>query len=132
MMALLNSAPRPAHHLTIVSGIPGGESGTGRFVSHLRAGVTELLGKRVNLVARPERPQPWQIELWIRDRGYAYAMAQVGGYVLRLWGFLIGLAIVFFSRRRRMILLHPQNLGFRLALRLIESRSSAPLIYLLD
>jgi len=118
--------------IVVVSGIPAGDSGTGRLISHLRERMGELVGDRLRLVARPERPARWQIQLWLRNRQYRYMTREVLRYAGRYAGFVWGLTLTRLKRDRQMILLHPQNLGYDLALRLLGSRRRTPLVYLLD
>lgn len=121
-----------ASRLTIVSGIPAGDSGTGRFVAHLQERITELAGKRITLISRPEPPARWQIKLWLRDKAYRRVLAEVFRYIFLWLSFWMSLCLVWPKRSQVFILLHPQNLGYRLTLRLIESRVKPPLVYLLD
>ncbi|WP_020485682.1 hypothetical protein [Methylomonas sp. MK1] len=118
--------------LVIVSGIPAGDSGTGRLVAHLQERIFELAGKRIKLVSRPERPALWQIQLWLRNKAYRNCMRELLRYILLLARFWYGLSCVWVNNNHKLILLHPQNLGYRLALQLLESRKHASLIYLLD
>lgn len=124
--------PELASHLVVVSGIPAGDSGTGRFVAHLQVRMVELVGNRIKLITRPERPALWQIRLWLRNKAYKFAASEVIRYGFLLWCFWWGVSRLLLRRGRRLILLHPQNVGYRLALRLIESRKTPSLIYLLD
>ena len=124
--------PKLVSNLVVVSGIPAGDSGTGRFVAHLQARLAELVGKGTKVISRPDRLYRWQVRLFAKSRGFRFAAR-----VIIRHGFLLGrfwwrIAIVLLRRRQRMILLHPQNLGYRLALRLIESRRQPCLLYLLD
>lgn len=121
-----------AANLVVVSGIPAGDSGTGRFVAHLQARMAELVGNRIKLISRPERPALWQIRLWLRNKAYKFAASEVIRYGFLLSQFWLDLSLVLLRRGRRLILLHPQNVGYRLALRLVESRKAPSLIYLLD
>lgn len=124
--------PAAASRLVVVSGIPTGDSGTGRFVAHLQERMAALAGNRITLVSRPERPARWQFGLWLKEKLYRRAVMAVFRYALQLSLFWLGVAYVWLRRDKRMILLHPQNLGYRLALRLIETRARPSLIYLLD
>lgn len=122
-----------AGRFAVVSGIPADSSGgTGRLVAHLHEQVKGLAPDRIELIARPERLTRWQLVLWLREKAYWQVVAELLRYVVSLGRFWWGICRVFFEKNRRLILLHPQNLGYRLTLRLIESRSSPPLIYLLD
>lgn len=118
--------------LVVISGIPAGDSGTGRFVAHLEARMTELAGNRIKLIAKPERPALWQIRLWLRNKAYKHTVRELVRYGFLLWEFWAGVSQILLRRGCRLILLHPQNVGYRLALRLLESRKEPPLIYLLD
>ena len=126
------SASDRRQKIVVVSGVPAGDSGTGRLISHLRERMDELAGSRFRLVARPERPARWQIQLWLRDRQYRQIARELLRYVWRYSVFLWGLTLAWIERDRQMILLHPQNLGYDLALRLLGSRKRTPLVYLLD
>jgi len=121
-----------ASRLVVISGIPAGDSGTGRFVAHLQERMSELVGNRIKLISRPERPAQWQIKLWVRNKAYQRAVSEVLRYMFLLGRFWLGIYLVWLRRNHTVILLHPQNLGYRLALRLIESRARPSLIYLLD
>lgn len=123
---------RLADNLAVISGIPAGDSGTGRFVAHLKGRMAELAGKRITLLARPERPALWQVRMWLRNRAYMHALRELVRYAFLIWKFRFGVCSVMLRRRQRLMLLHPQNIGYRLALRLLESRNEPPLIYLLD
>lgn len=124
--------PKRASNLVVVSGIPPGDSGTGRFVAHLQARLGELVGKRTKVISRPDRLYRWQVRLLVRNTGYQSAARAVIRHAFSLAVFWCRVLIVLLRRRQRMILLHPQNLGYRLALRLIESRKPPSLLYLLD
>jgi hypothetical protein len=119
-------------NLVIVSGIPAGPSGTGRFVAHLQERITELAGERIKLISRPERPPRWQLQLRFRNKAYRRLASEVLSYMSMLAQFWVGMCLVRLRRNQSLILLHPQNLGYRPTLRLIESRKQPPLIYLLD
>lgn len=121
-----------ASGLVVVSGIPAGDSGTGRFVAHLKARMTELAGNRIKLISRPERPALWQIRLWLRDQAYWFAAKQLIRYGFLLIRFWWAVSLVLLRRGQRLIMLHPQNLGYRLAIHLFESRKTLSLMYLLD
>lgn len=123
---------KQASTLVVVSGIPAGESGTGRFVAHLQERLTELAENQIQLVARPERPARWQIGLWLRDKAYLRVASAVFRYLFLLSKFWLGVVYVWMVRDQGLILLHPQNLGYRLAIRLLDSRTRPALVYLLD
>ena len=118
--------------LVVVSGIPAGDSGTGRFVAHLQERMNALVGRRIKLIARPERPATWQIRLWLRQRAYRQVVVEFVRYAWLLSRFLWGVSLVWMKRNQRLVLLHPQNLGYRLTLSLLETRTRPSLIYLLD
>jgi len=101
-------------------------------VAHLKDRVAELAGKRIKLIARPERPALWQVRMWLRNRAYAHTLRELVRYGFLIWRFRFGVCSVMLRRGQRLMLLHPQNVGYRLALRLLESRKEPPLIYLLD
>ncbi|MHB8981048.1 hypothetical protein [Thiobacillus sp.] len=124
--------PKLASNLAVISGIPAGDSGTGRFVAHLEARMAELAGNRIKLITRPERPALWQIRLWLRNKAYKHTVHELVRYGFLLGKFWAGVTLVWLRHGQRLILLHPQNAGYRLALRLLESRKEPPLIYLLD
>lgn len=118
--------------LTIISGIPAGDSGTGRFIAHLQQRIAELRNKRVNLIFRPEPPAPWQIKLWLREKAYRRVLVHLSCYIYLWLKFWISLGRVWPKQSQVFMLLHPQNLGYRLTLRLIESRVKPSFVYLLD
>lgn len=124
--------PRQASNLAVISGIPAGDSGTGRFVAHLEACMAELAGNRIKLITRPERLEIWKIRLWLRNKAYKHMVRELVRNAILLWKFWTGVSLVLLRRGWRLILLHPQNVGYRLALRLLESRKEPSLIYLLD
>lgn len=121
-----------AANLVIISGIPAGDSGTGRLVAHLQARVTEIAGNKIRLFSRPECPAPWQIQLWLKNGAYVLAVREMIRYGFLMLSFFRNVSVVLWKPNIRMILLHPQNVGYRLALRLLESRKLPSLIYLLD
>ena len=121
-----------AAHLVVVSGIPAGDGGTGQFVAHLLERMSELAGNRIKLVSRPERLALWQIKAWVRSKSYQRAAREILRHAYLLGRFWLDMCFLFIHRRQKLILLHPQNLGYRLAIRLLESRTIQPLIYLLD
>jgi hypothetical protein len=121
-----------ASRIVVVSGIPVGYSGTGRFLAHLQERMEELTGKRIKLVSRPEPLDEGQINVWVQNKAYLRALSEKLRYKFKLGRFWLGVFSVWLRRNQNMILLHPQNLGYRLALRLIESRANPSLIYLLD
>lgn len=121
-----------ASNLVVISGIPAGDSGTGRFVAHLQARMAGIVGNRIRLISRPERPALWQIRLWLKNKAYKFAASEIIRYGFLLGRFWCGVSLVLLKPDRRLVLLHPQNVGYRLALRLLESRKAPSLIYLLD
>ena len=121
-----------ASRIVVVSGIPVGYSGTGRFLAHLQERMEELTGKRIKLVSRPDPLNQGQINLWMQNKDYLPALREILTYKFKMGRFWLGIFSVWLRRNQKMILLHPQNLGYRLALRLIESRANPSLIYLLD
>lgn len=123
---------KASSRLVVVSGIPAGDSGTGRFVAHLQERMTELAGRRIKLVSRPECPAGWQLGIWRREKAYKRAASAVLRYAFLLSRFWLGIALVWLRRDKKVILLHPQNLGYRLALRLLDTRREPSLIFLLD
>lgn len=125
-------ASQSAPSLVIVSGIPAGESGTGRFVAHLQACLTDLRNIRISVVSRPERPPRWRMQLWWHEKAIKELVRAGVSYGLYWAKFWVGVAVVRLRRRQRIVLLHPQNLGYKLALNLLESRISPSLLYLLD
>jgi hypothetical protein len=122
----------PRKPLTIISGIPAGESGTGRLVAHLIHRLKDLGPDRFRLVARPERPALWQLALWYRDKRLLYAITQVLRYIGMIALFHLRLSLIRLQQERQLLLLHPQNLGFELTLSLLATRRKPPLLYLLD
>lgn len=118
--------------LVVVSGIPAGSSGTGRLVAHLEERMTALMGAQAKLVARPERPPGWQLKIWLQQKLYFKLLVEASIYLRKLVLFWWSLSLLFVLRGRKVILLHPQNLGYGLTLRLIASLKSPPLVYLLD
>lgn len=123
--------PREAR-VVIVSGIPAGDSGTGRFVAHLRGRVTELGQSKVLLIEKPEPIPRWLLEHWLRQKVYRYVIGRLRRYFLLWCKFQLALLCAAFRRSEVLLLLHPQCLGFNLSLRLLESRKHPSLIYLLD
>lgn len=126
------AAALAAEELVVVSGIPPGNDGTGRLVAHLENQFREFGADRVRVLARPERLAAWQLLAWTRQRRYFQAGAAVLRYGFRLLRFLLGVGAVLARPARRIVLLHPQNLGYRLSWRLLRSRRNPPLVYLLD
>lgn len=122
---------RASPEIAIVSGIPAGDGGTGQFVAHLYERTADWRG-HVKLIARPVRPALWQLLLWFKERAYKCMAREMFRYAYSLALFWAGLIAVWLRRDSPLILLHPQNLGYRLTLRLIESRACPPLLYLLD
>lgn len=122
----------PLNNLVIVSGIPAGNSGTGRLVAHLQERIKLLIGARPQLLFRPERPARWQLKIWLKQKEYRKLLVEGLLYIWLLIFFWMRVALLFVLRGRNLILLHPQNLGYRLTLGLIESRKNEALIYLLD
>ena len=118
--------------LTVISGIPAGESGTGRFVAHLIQRLGEVAPGRTRLVARPERPALWQLKLWHREKRHGHALKEVLRYAGLLARFYLGLTLSRLQPGRQLLLLHPQNLGFDLTLSLLSTRRQPALLYLLD
>jgi hypothetical protein len=115
----------------VVSGIPSGASGTGRLVGHLESEIRKNW-KNVRLVAKPERLPSWLLFMYLRQRNLGSILVQVSSYVLRLLSFVVGVVYTQLNRKRILVLLHPQNLGYRLSLQLLESRKNPSLLYLLD
>lgn len=54
------------------------------------------------------------------------------GQLIGLLNFWIQIVLLLIKKEKNLILLHPQNLGYSLSLRLLESREAPALIYLLD
>lgn len=123
---------RASPEIVIVSGIPAGDGGTGQFIAHLRECIADGRQGHVRLLARPVRPASWQLWLWLKTGAYARLAKEVFCHARSMALFWVELFAVWTKRDIPLILLHPQNLGYRLALRLIESRTSPSLLYLLD
>jgi hypothetical protein len=94
--------------------------------------MADPAGIGIKLVARPERPPRWQLQIWWRNKEYRQALRSVVRYFTLLSRFWWGLSLVWINPGKRLLLLHPQNLGYRLSLRLIESRRDPTLMFLLD
>lgn len=118
--------------LVIVSGIPAGDSGTGRFVAHLQSRLAKVENINVRVISKPERPPLWRVRLWWREKAVKEFVRAATTYGFCFAKFWAAVTIVRFRRRQRIILLHPQNLGYKLALKLFESRIEPSLLYLLD
>jgi hypothetical protein len=126
------AASLAAQELVIVSGIPPGSDGTGRLVAHLEASFGKFGSERIRVLARPERLAAWQLLAWWRARRYGRLLSTCLQYGINMSRFLLGIVAVLCRPSLRMVLLHPQNLGYRLSLQLLRSRRVAPLLYLLD
>ena len=120
------------NRVVIVSGIPAGPGGTGRLVGHLATSAKEK-GFPLTLVAKPEQLPLWRlVSLW-RQKQRWVAIGRLISYAKRYVSFVIQIAyVIFMDRRTGLVLLHPQNLGFRLALALIARRRGTAILYLLD
>lgn len=113
----------------ILSGLPPGDAGTGRLVTHLKTGIAaEHLA--LKLFAQPDPP----IGIWgfLRQRQFLQAARLVLRYLLNEPRFRRGL-----NRARRnpsipLLILHPQTLGYRLTARLMAERRIAAALFLLD
>ncbi len=124
---------RPQHkRLTVISGIPAGNSGTGCFVAHLVQRLEELTPGQTRLVARPERPALWQLKLWLWEKRYLHSTKEVLRYAVLLAYFHVGLVLTRLQPGGQLLLLHPQNLGFDLTLSMLSKRRQPALLYLLD
>jgi hypothetical protein len=118
--------------VVIVSGIPAGPGGTGRLVGHLVAEAKDR-GVALTLVAKPERLAFWRLVLLWRQKKHREAIGRVIGHAQRYVSFLVRIAhVMFVDTRTGLVLLHPQNLGFGLALALIARRRGTAILYLLD
>ncbi len=116
----------------VISGIPAGDSGTGRFVAHLKSRIGELSSGSIRLITKPERPALWLVKMWMQQRAYKHLLQELVLFSILTWRFWIGVFGVMIRPNMQLMLLHPQNLGYQLSLRLLESRKEPPLIYLLD
>jgi len=115
--------------IVILSGIPSGMSGTGRCISFLEKSVSNLR-IRVGIVARPEAVYRPVITLNISTFGKQ--LVAYLAYGLKHLYFLAEVAILLRLRGKELIILHPQNLGYELSIKIIRSRVLPPVLYLLD
>ena len=122
---LINDASCPV----IVSGIAIGDSGTGRFVAHLQAQVNGLASGKIKLITKPTRPARRQFQLWLKRRAYYCVIAETLRYIALQAEFWLKLWPILIRRDQRLILIHPQSLGYRLTLRLFESRINPPSLF---
>jgi hypothetical protein len=108
--------------VTIVSGIPPGPSGTGRFMTYLaQAGFHLVAGDQFEV-------SPITL---LRQRRFLQTANVVGRH---LWRQLKVTAFLHWARHRDdidLIVMHPQSLGMQRTMRLLESRKRTWL-YLLD
>lgn len=116
----------------IISGIPPGESGTGRLVSLLTDDIKLLSQRKIRLVFKPEKPAYWRIKLLFREKKIFKVFDLALHYFVRIFQFWLIIVRIWLNRDARIMLLHPQNLGYRLSIRLMESRRIPPVLYLLD
>ena len=116
----------------VISGIPAGDSGTGRFIAHLESHMYHIMGDNINLITRPERPATWRIKMLLESRAYKTLNIEVLTYIFLACKFWFNVVLVMLKPTDKLLLLHPQNLGYDLALRLLQSRKTTSLIYLLD
>ncbi len=123
---------RASPEIAIVSGIPPGDGGTGQFIAHLRERLPYGGEVRARLVTRPVRPALWQLWHWLKTGAFACLAREAFSHARAIALFWIDLFTVWTKRDTPLILLHPQNLGYRLTLRLVGSRTRPPLLYLLD
>jgi len=127
-----NPDPRLVSSLAVISGIPAGESGTGRLIAHLETGIAELLGGRVKLISRPQLPALWHILFLLRSKTLRQTVLEFVRQLIFVCKFWLSVGQVLLINRRKLVLLHPQSLGFPLALRLLETRREPAIFYLLD
>lgn len=118
--------------LIVISGIPNGNSGTGRFVNHLKKCIEAAPETSVGLACRPERPVSWIIKIFIKERKYATILRLIFKYGIDILLFWYALLVLYIFRGKRILLLHPQNLGYKYSLRLLETRKHVSVLYLLD
>jgi hypothetical protein len=118
--------------LNIISGIPAGESGTGRLVGHLKDQLSKKSYNRINLIEKPEKPAYWKLKKYLRERKIKEIVKYILIYLIKSLKFFFNVTILLVKRHSPIMLLHPQNLGYNLSLEFIRSRNTPLLIYLLD
>jgi len=115
---LSDSAPISSESFAIVSGIPAGNSGTGQLVAYLRSSGLRFIDPGRRLDRSDDRSVFQELAFWLREGPRWFV------FFCRLW--------LVRNSGRKVLLLHPQDIGFAATLRIIKFMRGDCWIYLLD
>ena len=118
-----------ATRFNILSGQRPGDSGTGRLVTHVRQEIARY-APSFSLVTRPDPPVA--VPTLVRRRRWGQALQVFIGHAGRELWFRLGLRAVRRRVREPLLVLHPQTLGFRNFLELVDGRILPATLFLLD
>jgi len=110
--------PKSSNVCTIISGVPAGSSGTGQLVAYLRSKGLRFLDPGRRLDRSDDRSVFRDLVFWLRE-GPSWLI-----FFFRLW--------LLRKSGERVLLLHPQDIGFAAALSIIKFMRGNCWIYLLD
>ena len=112
------AGPKSSDTFAIVSGIPAGNSGTGQLVAYLRSRGLRFLDPGRRLDRSDDRSAFRELVFWLRE-GPRWLL-----FLVRLW--------ILRKSGKRVLLLHPQDIGFAATLKIIKFMRGNCWIYLLD
>lgn len=118
--------------LFVISGIPPSEGGTGQLVAYLHEWLSTNKKSGVILISRPDSMRRDQFLGLLRSLNFFTAFSEVIRFSYLTLIFQIQLLRIRIFSKSQILMLHPQNLGYSLALNILRGRKSTSTIYLLD
>ncbi len=116
--------------ITVVSGIPPGESGTGRMMNQL-IGKSSTPGVDMRFIYRA-RPAV-ALRPLVKQRKFGDLLKHGSAYMLGRLKFQAGIRRLMAKPSGKLLLMHPQTLGFELSIELLRSwEKGKAYIYVLD
>lgn len=118
--------------LFLISGIPPSDGGTGQLVAHLQEWLSKNKKSGVILIARPDSMRRDQFFGLLRALNFVKVFSELIRFGHRALIFHIQLLRIRILFKSRILMLHPQNLGYGLALKILKGRKATSTIFLLD
>jgi hypothetical protein len=118
--------------LFVISGIPASEGGTGQLVAYLHDWTMLKEARSVILITKPSsigRSYFWGL---VESFRWFHAFWVICNYSLKVFIFSCSILYVRARASEPLLMLHPQNLGYKLAWKLLNTRKSPATLFMLD
>lgn len=118
--------------LFVISGIPASEGGTGQLVAHLHDWIMLKDVRDVILITKPNfigRDLFWGL---VKSLKLFRALRAMANYALKVFLFRCNILYARVRASQPLLILHPQNLGYKLAWKLLSNRKSPASLFMLD